>query len=775
MKNISLWLLLPIFAVFLLSCEKRSEQTANFYNVIPTPRVIDVSENDEGFHLTDRSVISFAANDSALLNEADHLKNYILQLTGLNLKITNDTIARNAIRLRTDLNIENPEGYVMTVSKDGIVIDGASSAGVFYGIQTLRKAIPVAERSNVTFPACVISDQPRFGYRGAMLDVSRHFFPVDSVKKFIDMIALHNINKFHWHLTDDQGWRIEIESRPLLTEIGSKRGGTVIGHNTPEYDTIPVEGFYTKNEIRDIVKYAADRHIDVIPEVDLPGHMLGALSSYPYLGCTGGPYDVWQKWGVSDDVLCAGNDSTYKFLEDVLTEVADLFPSEYIHIGGDECPKLNWKNCPKCQALIARLGLVADEHGTKEEKLQSHVIKFASDVLSSKGKKIIGWDEILEGGPAPGAVIMSWRGEDGAVQAAKSGHDAIMTPTDYFYFNYYQTRDIDNEPVAIGGYVPLEKVYMYEPVPAVLSEEEARHIVGVQANLWTEYIADFPLAQYMELPRMAALAELQWSTAPKDYKAFMARLPQMFNHYKANDLRYSLRGFDIVGDAVADTENHVVNYELSAGDDSPIYYTLDGSDPTEHSARYDKPVPLTESAMIRAVTFRGNGLDAEFTDSVKFNKATGKSIELLNSPEDRYSLYGPGALIDGKFGRNGLYSGGWMGFKAKDMVAVIDLVTPADISSVSLNTCVSTTEHVFDATSMSVFTSSDGNVWNQVASESFAPLTDHLEAVVTHTVSFDPVVARYVKVVLGCLKANPDWHPGRGLPAFVFVDEISVN
>lgn len=769
-------LLMILTAVAMLcSCAGRIEQTAVYTNVIPTPVEVSVDTTAQGFHLTGSTVIAYPEQDSVLRVDAEHLRGYLKTLTGHELKITTDMEAEDAIRLQATLHSDNPEAYVLTVSAEAIDVNGATPAGTFYGLQTLRKSIPLAEKSNVTFPAAVITDQPRFAYRGAMLDVARHFFPVDSVKKFIDMIALHNINNFHWHLSDDQGWRIEIKSRPGLTEIGSKRSCTVIGHNTPDYDTIPVEGYYTQDEIRDIIKYAADRHINVVPEIDLPGHMLGALSAYPELGCTGGPYKVWSRWGVSDDVLCAGNDSTYALISDVLNEVADLFPSEYIHIGGDECPKLRWKECPKCQAKIAELGLVADEHGTKEEKLQSHVIKYASNVLAAKGKKTIGWDEILEGGAAPGAVIMSWRGIDGGIAAAKSGHDAIMTPTDYFYFNYYQTRDVDNEPMAIGGFVPLEKVYSYQPIPEGLTEEEASHIIGIQANLWTEYIADFPLAQYMELPRMAALSELQWSVAPKDYKAFMARLPQMINHYKANDFGYSMRAFDVTGEAVADADNLVVNYELETGDDAPVFYTLDGSEPTENSTRYEQPIPLTESTRIRAKAIRGGGYDHEFTDTVMFNKATGRPVTLVNAPHERYTLYGPGALVDGKFGRNGLYSGGWMGFNGTDMVAIVDLTEPQSVSSVSLNTCVSTTEHVFDATSMAVFVSDNGNDWRQVAAEDIAPLTEHKESIETHTVTFAPVEARYVKIDLGCVKAMPDWHPGKGIPAFVFVDEITID
>lgn len=436
-----------------VGCSPRGEVTAN-YSVVPLPQQITAGEG-EGFVLDSGTRIAYPEGDSALMRDAELLAQYIGQMTGLNPELTTETDAKGVIALAAGLQSENAEAYQLTVTPEGISIDGATPAGTFYGVQTLRKAIPEAGKNNVVFPAVTITDEPRFSYRGAHFDVSRHFFPADSVKSFIDMLALHNINTLHWHLTDDQGWRIEIKSLPELTEIGSKRKGTVIGHNTGVYDSIPYGGFYTQDEARDIIAYAADRHITVIPEIDLPGHMLGALTAYPNLGCTGGPYDVWQIWGVSDDVLCAGNDSTYKFIDTVLGEIVELFPSEYIHVGGDECPKTRWKECAKCQAKAKALGLKADSHGTVEEKLQSHIIHHASDFLASKGRKMIGWDETLEGGLAPGAIVMSWRGEAGGIEAAKRGHDVIMTPNNYMYFDYYQSLDRENEPEAIGGYVSV--------------------------------------------------------------------------------------------------------------------------------------------------------------------------------------------------------------------------------------------------------------------------------------------------------------------------------
>jgi len=392
-------------------------------------------------------------------------------MSGKKLKVIDEQITSNVITLTTGLNTDNAEAYQLKVTPDNIIIRGASEAGTFYGIQTLRKSLPATNKGDISLPGVEINDYPRFSYRGVHLDVSRHFFPIDSIKRFIDMMALHNINRLHWHLTDDQGWRIEIKKRPELTTIGSKRSATVIGHNSGEYDDVPYSGFYTQDEAKDIVRYAQERHITVIPEIDLPGHMQAALAAYPELGCTGGPYEVWKMWGVSEDVLCAGNDKTLLFIEDVLSEMVDIFPSEYIHVGGDECPKIRWEKCPKCQARIKELRLKADKNHTAEQKLQSYIINYAEQFLNGKGRRIIGWEEILEGGLAPNATVMSWRGIEGGIEAVKHKHDAIMTPSLFLYFDYYQTMDTDNEPPAIGGYVPLEKVYSYEPVPQTLTSE----------------------------------------------------------------------------------------------------------------------------------------------------------------------------------------------------------------------------------------------------------------------------------------------------------------
>lgn len=529
-------------AISLFACNTK-EQTAN-YQVIPLPNQINLTDA-EGFVIDKNTVIVFPEQNEKMQKNAEFLFQFIRENTGLKLKSANESTAAKQIFLKTGFNSDNLEAYSLIVDNTSITITGASEAGVFYGIQTLRKSIPVAQADRVLMPAVEINDQPQFAYRGMMLDVSRHYATPDSIKRYIDILALHNINTFHWHLTEDQGWRIEIKKYPGLTEIGSKRTETVIGRNSGAYDGKPHGGFYTQDEAREIVAYAADRYINVIPEIDMPGHMMGALAAYPELGCTGGPYEVWRQWGVSDEVLCVGNEKTYEFIQDVLTEIMDIFPSSYIHVGGDECPKTKWKECPKCQAKIKELGLKADAGHSAEERLQSHFISFAESIINNNGRRMIGWDEILEGGLAPNATVMSWRGMAGGIAAARMGHDVVMTPNSHLYFDHYQTKDVDSVPLAIGGYSPLDKVYSFEPLPAELTAEEQKHIIGVQANLWTEYVPNFRHAEYMLMPRIAALSETQWmQPEQKNYESFLQRLESLTKIYDYNSYNYAKHAFE---------------------------------------------------------------------------------------------------------------------------------------------------------------------------------------------------------------------------------------
>ena len=511
------------------------------YEVIPMPQSITLSNSDNQFVLHSGTLISYTSGNEDMARNAQFLQTYLADQLGYTLRIE-PGIASEGIVLKL-VEGQASEGYTITVDADRVLVEATSPAGIFYGIQTIRKAVPVEMGAVVGFPAGVITDAPRFAYRGAHLDVCRHFFSVDSVKTYIDMLVLHNMNKFHWHLTEDQGWRMEIKQFPKLTEIGSVRNGTMIRKDWNSNDSIQYGGFYTQDECREIVKYAADRYITVIPEIDMPGHMVAAVTAYPELGCTGGPYEVRTIWGVSEELLCAGNEKVYDFVDKVLDEVMDVFPSKDIHIGGDECPKTEWEKCPKCQSKIKALGLKKDDRFTAEQKLQAYFTKHVDEYLTKHGRNAIGWDEILEGGVSENATVMSWRGESGGIEAARLKHRVIMTPNTYCYFDYYQSKDCDNEPFAIGGFLPIKHVYDYEPLPANLTPEEQSYIWGVQCNVWTEYIPTFSHVQYMMLPRGAALSEVQWSLPEaKDYEKFRnERLPRLIKIYELYGYNYSRR------------------------------------------------------------------------------------------------------------------------------------------------------------------------------------------------------------------------------------------
>ena len=591
---------LSVAGLMLVSCNTQVKE-AN-YQVIPLPQEISVMEQAAPFILSDGTKIMYPEGNERMQKNAEFLASYIKDLTGKSLSVQAGTEGRG-ILLQLGGSSENPEGYQLKVTDANVVISGPTEAGVFYGIQTLRKSIPVVQGMDIALPAVEISDYPRFSYRGAHLDVSRHFFPVDSVKRFIDMLALHNINRFHWHISDDQGWRIEIKSRPELTEIGSKRTETVIGHNTGKYDGQPYGGFYTQEEAKEIVAYAADRHITVIPEIDMPGHMQAALTAYPELGCTGGPYEVWKIWGISDDVLCAGNDETLKFIDDVLGEIIEIFPSEYIHVGGDECPKSSWKECPLCQKRIREEGLKADKNHSAEEKLQSYFVQRMEKYLSEKhGKKIIGWDEILEGGLAPSATVMSWRGEEGGIAAANMGHEAIMTPgSGGMYIDQFQ-GDPKIEPVSIGGYDPLSRVYAYNPIPDTLvATGKANLIKGVQTNLWSEYMYNTDLLEYRAYPRVLALAEIGWTPlARKDYKDFERRLDNALVRLDELNINYHIPQPEQPNgscDFVAFTDKASLEFKTTRP--IKVVYTIDGTEPTPESTAYSAPIEFTESGVLK--------------------------------------------------------------------------------------------------------------------------------------------------------------------------------
>lgn len=774
MNKINLLILMAFATGFFFSCLAQQTSKQANYEVIPLPSEITVT-TEKPFVLSSSTKIVFPNGNDKMKKNAEFLSEYLQTSVGIKPEVTSNT-AKSAVILSLGLENKNPEAYQITVNDKAITIKGASEAGVFYGIQTLRKATPIGENITVLYPAVTINDQPRFAYRGMMLDVARHFMPVDFVKTYIDILALHNINRFHWHLTDDQGWRIEIKKYPKLTQIGSVRKQTVIGKNTGKYDSKEHSGFYTQDQIKEIVNYAADRHITVIPEIDLPGHMLAALAAYPELGCTGGPYEVASTWGVFPDVLCPGKEATFEFLENVLTEVMDLFPSEYIHIGGDECPKVRWEKCPDCQRRIKELGLKDGKH-KKEFYLQSYVTARIEKFLNNHGRNIIGWDEILEGELAPNATVMSWRGMEGGLEAAKLNHDVIMAPNSYCYFDYYQTQDTQNEPFAIGGYVPVEKVYSFEPVPSELTPEQQKHILGAQANLWTEYIATPEHVEYMVLPRMAALSEVQWmQPEKKNFDSFLKRLPQLIALYDKLGYNYATHVFDIQAKMAPNFDTNTLDVTLSTIDHADIYYTLDGSNPTTASTKYSGKISIKDNTELKAFAVRSGSKNSKMLqEKIVVNTSTFKPIQLLTTPANNYSFTGASMLVDGLFGYENYRTGKWLGFQKNDLIAVIDLLRPTSISKAQIRTNVVTGDWIFDASEIRIESSNDGTNFTPVKSEKYNDShSDNYSEIVTHTMQFDPVTARYFRVTVQP-SVMPDWHPGKGNRAYIFVDEIVLN
>ncbi len=537
--------LLTLMLAVACSTEKQPQP----FSVIPMPNDVTLSEGS--FNLAGQDFFADAALDQASHKAIADFWDQLYRVSGKKSTLSSEETGQK-VRFIPNPNL-GAEEYALNVNDKGVTVEASAFGGFFYAIQTLKQMLPAEIYGNKkvhadwVLPCVNILDAPRFDYRGIHLDPCRHFWSIEETKRYIDIAATYKLNRLHWHLTEDQGWRMEIKKYPKLTEVGAWRNGTCIGKDFDSNDGIRYGGFYTQEQMREIVAYAAERNITVIPEVDLPGHMVAALAAYPELGCTGGPYEVWTRWGVSEDVLCVGKEETFTFLEDVLTEVMDIFPSEYIHIGGDECPKVRWENCPLCQARIKELGLKAHGNITAEQELQCYVTARIQKFLNDHGRKIIGWDEILEGNLAEGATVMSWRGTQGGIEAAKRGFDVIMTPNSHMYIDYYQSQERDKEPLCIGGLVTVPRLYSYEPYEGMEPGTED-HILGVQANLWTEYVTSPEFLEYMLLPRLCALSEVQWCNADrKDYNRFDASLDHTFKMLDIMGYTYAKHVRGIIG------------------------------------------------------------------------------------------------------------------------------------------------------------------------------------------------------------------------------------
>ncbi|HEX6332998.1 MAG TPA: family 20 glycosylhydrolase [Flavisolibacter sp.] len=757
-------------------------------NIIPQP--VQLATSPGSFRVTKNTVIT--AIDDEDRRTADLFNQYLQSVYGLKLDVDRQE-SRDYIRLITRKFIKAPDkdGYSLHVTRDGVTIEGDTYAGTFYGIQTLMQMLPVTVTPGTRQPSLVvpfshITDFPRFRYRGMHLDVARHFFPVSFIKRYIDYIARHKMNYFHWHLTDDQGWRIEIKKYPELTTTGAYRNGTIIGrYPGTGNDNQRYGGFYTQDEVKEIVEYAAARYITVVPEIEMPGHASAAIAAYPWLSCF--PDDptnipshpsersrqlqaqgvkklVQETWGVYEDVFCAGKDSTFMFLEGVMDEVLALFPSTYIHAGGDEVPKSYWKRCPHCQRRMQEQGL------KNEHELQSYFIQRMEKYLNSKGRILIGWDEILEGGLAPNAVVMSWRGEKGGIDAAMQDHQVIMTPQKPVYFDHSQTRNEDS--VVIGGYNPVEAVYEYEPVPKQLDTSKVKYILGAQANLWTEYIKYPSRVEYMIFPRMSALSEVLWSPKEKrSWKEFEKRLLTQFRRYQMWGSNYSRAYFDVVVSLVPASGRNGVLVKASPRDKAGrLLYQPVGK---TASIAWTAPVTVTRSGEMVLSYYRGDQLVNRVPLSFHLNKATGKKVTISKTPNERYPGQGGAfSLVNGIYSNKGLSHPDWLGWIGEDLTATIDLGRLQTIDSVRMHTLDQNGSWVYLPSSVQVLVSADGKKYRSAGTgDTFVRDTLTMGWI---TVRIPKQRARFVKVVATNFGVIPEGRPGAGTRAWLFADEIQV-
>ena len=671
-----------------------------------------------------------------------------------------------SLALTTAPDTLGSEGYTLSVQPARVLLTASQAAGLFWGTQTIRQLLPAQPETGASLPVGEIVDKPRYSWRGMHLDVCRHFFPVEFVKQYIDYLAMHKLNTFHWHLTDDQGWRIEIKKYPRLTSVGGYREGTLIGHygeTVPRYDHQRYGGFYTQEQVREVVEYARQRYITVVPEIEMPGHALAALTAYPELACTSGPFQVAQTWGVFDDIFCAGNEQTFQFLQDVLAEVVPLFPGSVVHIGGDEAPKTRWHTCPKCQARMQA------EHLKDEHELQSYFVQRMEKFLNAKGKTIIGWDEILEGGLAANAAVMSWQGTAGGVAAARQHHPVVMSPGEFAYFDHYQ-GDPALEPLAFGGYLPLEKVYAFDPTPKELTAAERPYILGGQANLWTEYIATTQQAEYMLLPRLAALAEVLWTPpARKSWPDFQQRMRSQYQRYAALGANYARSAFNVRPRLVADTTagGDLVSLTIEAAGPQ-IHYTLDGTAPTSDSPVYTQPFALTHSAVVQAASFENGQLQGKTAvRPVLAHKAFAVPVRLTHAPHRSYA--GPSGaltLVDGLHGSSDHHDGQWLGWQGTDLVATLDLRKATAISTVRSTFLQHPDSQILLPVSVEVGVSKDGRKYKTVCTAPVAPTATAISEV---RAAFNKTKMRYVRVT-----AHQAPKAGE-LQTWLFADELVVE
>ncbi|MCC6372819.1 MAG: family 20 glycosylhydrolase [Bacteroidia bacterium] len=748
-------------------------QTKNTFSIIPMPNLIRPMEGK--FVLSSQTKI--VASDTANYKDAFYLRNFLKEVYDVYVPLLTDyKNTSNAIVFNYDATgTYKKEQYDLNIQANKITITALKGgSGFFYGIQSLIQILPLYQKvagnpPQLTFdvPCVKIQDAPRFKYRGMHLDVSRHFFRKEFVKKYIDLLALYKFNTCHWHLTDAQGWRIEIKKYPLLTTVGAFRSGSMIGtYSDQKFDDLPYGGFYTQNDIREIVAYAKQRHITILPEIEMPGHSQAALAAYPWLGCKNQTVQTAKAWGVFENVFCS-KDSTFNFIKDVLDEVIALFPGDYIHIGGDECPKLQWKACPTCQARLKKEGL------KDENELQSFFIKRVSNYLKTKKRSIVGWDEIIEGGLAPGATVMSWRGFDGGVEAAKMKHDVIMTPGEFCYFDHYQAQPKD-EPVAIGGFTPLEKVYAFEPVPASLNDEEKKYVKGAQANVWTEYMATEEHVEYMLNPRLAALSEVLWTKKEnKNESDFLRRVQNHFALYKLRNINFSKTLYDVNFSLKPAFKNNVLlslTANKSLGD---IYYTNNSSLPVSQWSKYDTALMVPSTVDFAAAVLKDGKLQGKILQrKIHINKATGKELKFKTEPSKYYNKGGAFTLVNGIKAVLPRINNEWLGWSGDDMELTLDLGESTNISTLEVGFLNEELNWIYLPRELEFFTSEDGLIFKSLGNINTAQIKEQNRVV---TLKTETLKTRYVKISAKNAGKIPSGKPGAGENCWLFCDEISID
>jgi hexosaminidase len=749
-------------------------QLLSQYPIIPRPQTLLPLAG--AFPLNSDVVIvpGDRSSDRITKKETHFFREKVKSCYGVDLRTTKNPGYKSSIFIWADSSGLPPGGYMMFINANDINIYG-SETGIFYALESLFQLIQTggAEPGRLMIPSCNIIDYPRFAWRGLHLDVARHFFPKEHVKEYLRYMAMYKLNTFHWHLTDDQGWRMEIKKYPLLTTIGAWRNATLIGHYSEEpdrYDSVRYGGFYTHDEIREVVRFADSLHITVVPEIEMPGHARALLAAYPALG-SGDPqtkHEVAGTWGVFTEVM-APKEETFATLEGILDEVCTLFPGEYVHIGGDESPKDEWQRSAYCQQLI-RDHHLKDEHG-----LQSWFVQRIVTYLGTKGKKAIGWDEILEGGLTDGAAVMSWRGEEGGIAAAKAHHNVVMTPVSHCYFDYYQSQHAQ-EPLAIGGYLPLEKVYRYDPVPAALNSEERKYIMGVQANLWTEYIPTFSQVQYMLFPRIAALAEIAWSPeAPKSYDDFLFRTIAHIELYGKMRVNYSSAIFDIQAHyTTAPGGNGILLALGTLAPDGMIRYSFDSTVVTADDPLYTTSLLINSTREVRASFFQnGKKAGRDFVQAYRFHDAMGKNVTMRKAPSSSYNTGGALTLVDGITGRTPWTGSEWLGWWGDTMDVVIDLGKLDTIHTIRMITLEDRGSWIYSPTTLNTQFSVDGKTFTSAVCDEDA--RNALGGGKIEIERYCPTVARYVHIRISGMKQIPQGNPGAGYPAWLFVSEIIIE